>query len=89
MAWWLIVLIILGALLFCIALYDTLQASDPILRNFPVVGHFRSLLSTSGPKLRQYIVAANDEERRQLSCPACLPSSSDHFWANPCRITQR
>lgn len=63
MAWWLIVLIILGALLFCIALYDTLQASDPILRNFPVVGHFRSLLSTSGPKLRQYIVAANDEER--------------------------
>ena len=62
MAWWLIVLIILGALLFCIALYDTLQASDPILRNFPVVGHFRSLLSTSGPKLRQYIVAANDED---------------------------
>ncbi|MGZ0178165.1 MAG: glutamate synthase-related protein [Acidimicrobiales bacterium] len=63
MAWWLIVLIILGVLVLVVALYDIVQASDPILRNFPLVGHFRKVLSSSGPKLRQYIVAANNEER--------------------------
>ena len=63
MAWWLIVLIIVGVLVLLVALYDIVQPSDPIIRNFPVVGHFRTVLSSSGPKLRQYIVAANDEER--------------------------
>ena len=63
MAWWLIVLIIVGVLVLLVALYDIVQPRDPIVRNFPVVGHFRTVLSSSGPKLRQYIVAANDEER--------------------------
>lgn len=63
MAWWLIVLIVLGALVLVVGLFDIIQAKDPVVRNFPVVGHFRKVLSSSGPKLRQYIVAANDEER--------------------------
>ena len=63
MAWWLILLIVLGALVVLVALYDVVQSSDPIVRNFPVVGHFRKILNSSGPKLRQYIVAANNEER--------------------------
>lgn len=63
MAWWLITLIGLGALVVLVAIYDIIQTADPVVRNFPVVGHFRKLLSSSGPKLRQYIVASNDEER--------------------------
>lgn len=50
-------------LLIGIAIHDLFQKRHPILRNFPVVGHGRSFLEELGPKLRQYIVAGNDEER--------------------------
>lgn len=63
MVWWLIVLIALGAVVLVVGTYDLIQRSDPVVRSFPVVGHFRKLLASSGPKLRQYIVAANNEER--------------------------
>jgi len=43
--------------------YDLLQRRHAILRNFPIVGHFRYLLEMFGPELRQYIVTSNDEER--------------------------
>jgi len=46
-----------------LAARDLIQKDHAILRNFPVVGHFRFLLETIGPELRQYIVASNDEER--------------------------
>lgn len=52
-----------GTLLFVVALYDILQTKHAILRNFPVIGHFRYLLETIGPELRQYIVTSNNEER--------------------------
>ena len=34
-----------------------------MLRNFPVLGHFRYLLESIGPELRQYIVESNTEGR--------------------------
>ena len=43
--------------------YDLVQRRHAILRNFPIVGHFRYLLEAIGPELRQYIVTGNDEER--------------------------
>jgi glutamate synthase domain-containing protein 2 len=43
--------------------YDLVQKRHAILRNFPVAGHFRFLLESVGPELRQYIVTSNDEER--------------------------
>lgn len=43
--------------------YDVTQRRHAILRNFPVVGHFRYALEAIGPELRQYIVTNNDEER--------------------------
>lgn len=46
-----------------IAIYDLLQKKHAILRNFPVLGHFRYLFELIGPELRQYIVASNNEER--------------------------
>jgi glutamate synthase domain-containing protein 2 len=52
-----------GALLVAVAIYDLTQKRRAILRNFPIIGHFRYWLETVGPELRQYIVTGNDEER--------------------------
>ena len=63
---WLWVGIALGVfvlIVVVVAVYDVTQKDHAILRNFPVVGHFRYWLEAVGPELRQYIVAANDEER--------------------------
>ncbi len=57
--WWAWLLFII----VCIAIYDMfIQRKHVILRNFPVVGHFRYMLESIGPELRQYIVANNREE---------------------------
>jgi glutamate synthase domain-containing protein 2 len=58
--WWVATGIVAVVL---IGIYDVCQKKHAILRNFPVVGHFRYLLETIGPELRQYIVADNNEER--------------------------
>ncbi|MBP8807189.1 MAG: FMN-binding glutamate synthase family protein [Kofleriaceae bacterium] len=60
--WALIVLGVLG-LLVIVAIHDVTQRRHAILRNFPIVGHFRYLFELVGPELRQYIVTGNDEER--------------------------
>ena len=52
-----------GAAVAGVAAHDVLQRRHAILRNFPVAGHFRYLLESVGPELRQYIVAGNDDER--------------------------
>jgi hypothetical protein len=39
------------------------QRQHAILRNFPLVSHFRYWLEAVGPELRQYIVTDNNEER--------------------------
>lgn len=46
-----------------VVVYDLAQKRHAILHNFPVLGHFRYLLESIGPELRQYIVTSNDEER--------------------------
>ena len=62
---WYIVLSILGILLLW-ATRDRLQRKHAIIRNFPIIGHFRYWLETIGPELRQYIVTSNNEERPRL-----------------------
>jgi glutamate synthase (ferredoxin) len=52
-----------GAALVLVAIYDITQKRHAILRNFPIIGHFRYWLEAVGPELRQYIVTGNDEER--------------------------
>ena len=46
-----------------LAVYDVMQRRHTILRNFPIIGHFRYWLEAIGPELRQYIVTSNDEEQ--------------------------
>ena len=50
-------------LLAAVVAYDLVQRQHAILRNFPIVGHFRYWLEAVGPELRQYIVTSNNEER--------------------------
>lgn len=61
MIWW--ILGVAALLLLAMVAYDCLQTKRAIMRNFPVVGHFRYLLESIGPELRQYILTSNDEER--------------------------
>ncbi len=63
MHWSIITLIAIGVLLVIIVIYDLVQKHHAILRNFPVLGHFRYIFEAIGPELRQYIVTNNDEER--------------------------
>ncbi|HUP51748.1 MAG TPA: FMN-binding glutamate synthase family protein [Longimicrobiales bacterium] len=50
------------ALLLLVVVYDLVQTKHAILRNFPIIGHFRYILEAFGPELRQYIVTSNNEE---------------------------
>ncbi|MEV0155174.1 FMN-binding glutamate synthase family protein [Micromonospora sp. NPDC050686] len=52
-----------AAALAALAARDLTQRDHALRRNFPVLGRARYLLESIGPELRQYIVAANDEER--------------------------
>jgi len=49
-------------LLSIVILYDLFQKEHAILRNFPIIGHFRYWIEKIGPELRQYIVANDKEE---------------------------
>jgi glutamate synthase (ferredoxin) len=50
-------------ILALVVLYDVFQREHAILRNFPIVGHFRYWFEAVGPELRQYIVTSNNEEK--------------------------
>ncbi|RMH66957.1 MAG: FMN-binding glutamate synthase family protein, partial [Actinomyces sp.] len=51
-----------AVVLVLVAVHDLVQTRHSILRNFPLVGHLRFVLESFGPELRQYIVAADDDE---------------------------
>jgi len=51
------------AVMVLVIIHDLVQRKHAILRNFPIIGHFRYWLEAVGPELRQYIVTSNDEER--------------------------
>ena len=52
---------IIGIAILMIALgfYDLMQKQHTILRNFPVIGHFRYLLEGIGPEIRQYFIESD------------------------------
>ncbi|MEQ9464856.1 MAG: FMN-binding glutamate synthase family protein [Haliea sp.] len=68
-AWSLLAL--LGGLLCAVGLHDLLQTRRAVLRNYPVIGHFRYLLEAIRPEIRQYFIESDSEElpfsRRQRS----------------------
>jgi len=60
---WMALSLALVTLLLAVVVHDLVQRKHAILRNFPIVGHFRYWLESVGPELRQYIVTSNTEER--------------------------
>jgi glutamate synthase domain-containing protein 2 len=55
--------IALAVVVVGVIIHDLTQRRHAILRNFPIIGHFRYLFESVGPELRQYIVTSNNEER--------------------------
>ena len=49
-------------IIFIVFVFDIFQKKHAIIRNFPIVGHFRYLIEMIGPELRQYIIANDKEE---------------------------
>jgi len=60
---WLWILVGVASLLVIVAIHDRTQKKHAVIRNFPIVGHFRYWFESLGGPLRQYIVVGNDEER--------------------------
>lgn len=56
------VLLIL-AFLTGLGIYDSFQKKHAILRNFPVLGHFRYLLESISPEIQQYFIESNTDGR--------------------------
>lgn len=54
---WLL-LIILSAMF----IYDRFYSDDNVLRNYPVLGHWRTLLELIGPSVRRHVAASDSEE---------------------------
>ena len=59
---WTIAAGVCAVVIVVVIAYDVTQKKHAILRNFPLIGHFRYWLEFIGPELRQYIVASNNEE---------------------------
>jgi glutamate synthase domain-containing protein 2 len=55
--------ILIAVVVVAVVIHDLTQRHHAILRNFPIIGHFRYLFESVGPELRQYIVTGNNEER--------------------------
>ncbi|NCO52066.1 MAG: FMN-binding glutamate synthase family protein [Deltaproteobacteria bacterium] len=58
---WLWLFVALGPLAV-IGIYDMLQTRHTILRNFPLLGHFRYLFESIRPEIHQYFIESDDEE---------------------------
>ena len=56
-------IVVLIIVVVTVVIHDLTQRKHAILRNFPIIGHFRYIFEAVGPELRQYIVTSNTEER--------------------------
>ena len=46
-----------------VGIWDLLQKGHTLRRNYPVIAHFRYLLESIGPEIRQYFIEADNDER--------------------------
>ena len=54
-------LFVVSALLTALGVYDMRVATKPVLRNYPIVGHFRFLLESIRPQIRQYFIEGEND----------------------------
>ena len=57
------VFLVIFSILFLVGLRDAFQSRHAVLKNFPVVGHFRYLLEEIRPEIQQYFVESNTDGR--------------------------
>ena len=53
---------VIALFLIALFLWDIFQRQHAVLRNYPIVGHFRYLLESLGFYLRQYFYSGVSEE---------------------------
>lgn len=58
--WWLLIIV---GFLICVGFYDMLQHEHSILRNFPVLGHFRYMFEFISPEIQQYFIERHTDGR--------------------------
>lgn len=58
---WSVFLLLVTVPLFLLGLHDMKQKSHAILRNFPVLGHFRYMLEKIRPEINQYFIESNTD----------------------------
>lgn len=59
--WFLLGVAAFGALTL-LGIYDVLQDSHAILRNYPVIGHMRFMFEGIRPEIRQYLIESDQDE---------------------------
>ncbi len=52
---------VITTLLSFLGLYDILQAQHAILRNYPIMGHFRFIFEGFRPEIRQYFIESDED----------------------------
>ncbi|NMH28997.1 FMN-binding glutamate synthase family protein [Flavobacterium silvaticum] len=60
-SWKFIFLLVFFIPLILLGIYDLLQPTQSILRNFPVIGHMRNLLQKIRPEIRQYFIESDTD----------------------------
>lgn len=53
----------MASILLVVGLYDILQKKHTILRNFPILGHFRYMFESISPEIQQYFIERNTDGR--------------------------
>lgn len=54
-------LLILLTVLLAVGIYDVTQKTHAILRNFPLIGHFRYILESISPEIQQYFIETSTD----------------------------
>ncbi len=82
-ATWQTLAVVFG-LLSLLGLWDMVQRSHSVLRNYPVIGHIRWLVEMIRPEIRQYLLESDEEaapfsrDQRSLVYRRAKDISSDH-----------
>lgn len=56
------IIALIPSAVFALGIHDKIQKKHSVLRNYPIMGHFRYLIEYIRPELRQYIVESDTEE---------------------------
>lgn len=53
---------VVPVLLVALGVHDLLQRRHAVLRNYPIIGHFRYLIETVRPEIQQYLIDSDTDE---------------------------